>query len=121
MKTPDYIEASHEGRRPFLDPMSGWRVAKAQEVLGYKSITDSARALIEAGWNTLLERKPETTRPGFVPIASANGKPVTFYLGANMIAELKRIAAIEGRSQSAVVSTLLFEALQARQDRAVAA
>jgi hypothetical protein len=96
------------------------QVHKTMEIGNLDSITAAARQLIDAGWTALYEKKAVESRPGAVPGESADTprKAIAVYLRTDLIDEMKRIAAIERRTVSAVVTTLLIEALQARQDRA---
>ena len=77
-------------------------------------IEHAASVLINEGWNAAVEQRHTEPRNYVAPTESESRKAVAYYLDANLIAEIKRLALAENNTASQIVSNMIRSALAAR-------
>jgi hypothetical protein len=106
-------QQSHAGKRPFLDYMAEHYV-KAFAESTHRSLSNAASVLIEAGYRSAVEQLETKARHYKAPTESDDRKAVAYYLDANLIKEIKRLALSEKKSASGMAADLIRAGLQAR-------
>jgi hypothetical protein len=110
-------QPSQKGLRPILDGISSWRVARYAERTG-RPFSSAVRDMISKAWDAYNEQMHVEVSPGrSVPGEdfSTPREPVSFYLSKELMAEIRRIADVELRTNSNVATQLMIEGLRVRR------
>jgi hypothetical protein len=116
-KTKAATQPSQAHLRPILDAPSAWRVDQYAKATG-RPYSNAVRSMVESAWNAHVEQKTVEVLPGkAVPGEDFNTprQSAAFYLSTELLAEIKRIASAERRTQSNVVTQLMLDGLRARR------
>jgi hypothetical protein len=114
--TTSQPQPSQAGLRPILDGASHWRVEQYAEATK-RPFSSAVRAMILSAWDAYCERRYVEVNPGKnIPGEDFNTprQAVAYYLSKDLIAEIRRIADAEHRTQSNVATMLLLDGLRAR-------